>query len=104
MFLRLRAVGLVDETSYEWPLPQAGLGETTGLSTVRVRRTLQELRAQGSIALAGRKLSILNFDRLRDASLFDPQSLHLDRKGQGFYADRVQGTRELQKIDAPAGG
>jgi CRP-like cAMP-binding protein len=89
LFLRLRAVGLVEDTSYEWPLTQAELGETTGLSTVHVNRTLQDMRAQGLIALSGRKLAILDLERLKDASLFNPQYLHLDHEGRAFDANEI---------------
>jgi CRP-like cAMP-binding protein len=78
LLLRLRAVGLASENSYELPLTQADLGDTTGLSNVHVNRTLQELRRQGLIELRGRRLTILNLPRLRAIAEFKPNYLHLE--------------------------
>src|SRR3954451_17242435 len=44
LLLLLRAVVLATGDSYELPLTQADLGDTTGLSNVHVNRTFQELR------------------------------------------------------------
>ena len=49
IYVRLRAVGLVDGQAYQLPITQAELGDATGLSTVHVNRTLQELRGNGLI-------------------------------------------------------
>jgi CRP-like cAMP-binding protein len=51
LLLRLRAVGLADSDSYELPITQEELGDTLGLSTVHVNRTLQALRAENLITL-----------------------------------------------------
>ena len=77
LLLRLRAVGLASEDSYELPLTQVDLGNTTGLSNVHVNRTLQELRRQGLIELKGGRLRILNLPRLRTIAEFRPNYLHL---------------------------
>ena len=47
VMLRLQLVGLSDGVVCEFPLTQIDLGDATGLSTVHVNRTLQELRAAG---------------------------------------------------------
>ena len=44
IYVRLRAVGLVNGQAYQLPITQAELGDATGMSTVHVNRTLQELR------------------------------------------------------------
>lgn len=44
LLVRLRTVGLADG-SYAFPITQEELGDTVGLSTVHVNRTLQSLRA-----------------------------------------------------------
>ena len=80
LFLRLRAVGLVQEESCEFLPTQADLAEATGLTPVHVNRTLQELRRQGLITLEGRKLAIPDLAALQDAALFNPNYLHLDRE------------------------
>lgn len=86
LFLRLRCVGLTRDDSCDLPLTQADLGEAMGLSTVHVNRTLQHLRGAGLIALKGGVLTIPDFRALQDASLFNPNYLHLEREGAQFDA------------------
>ena len=80
LLVRLRAVGLVTENSYALPLTQADLADTTGLSTVHVNRSLQELRRQGLIELKNRHLTILNLPRLRAVGEFQANYLHLKNR------------------------
>jgi CRP-like cAMP-binding protein len=77
LLLRLRAVGLADGGGYELPITQAELGDTLGLSTVHVNRSLQALRHEGLITLEGRHLRILDPERLFAFSGFHPNYLHL---------------------------
>lgn len=79
LFMRLRAVRLTSESSCEFPITQADLGDAMGLSTVHINRTLKELRAAGLIRLRGRQLTIPDFAALQAASLFDPSYLHYER-------------------------
>jgi CRP-like cAMP-binding protein len=81
MFVRLRAVGLTNGLNFDFPVTQTELGDTTGLTMVHTNRMLQELRAQGLISLKGRKLTILDLDRLANLSMFNPNYLHLERDG-----------------------
>ena len=81
LFLRLRAVGLTDGNSCDFPLTQGDLADTTGLTAVHVNRTLQELRADGLIELYGKKLTIPDLDRLMRASSFNPNYLHFEDEG-----------------------
>ena len=81
MFVRLRAVGLTDGLSFDFPVTQADLADATGLSPVHTNRKLQELRAEGLISVKGRKLTILDLDRLVNLSMFDPSYLHIERDG-----------------------
>ena len=87
LFVRLRAVGLVEGTSCELQPTQADLAEATGLTMVHVNRMLQELRYQGLITLHGRKLTIPDLAALQEAALFNPNYLHLDREGRQFDAN-----------------
>lgn len=87
LFLRLRMLGLTDGDSCEMPLTQAELGDTLGLSTVHVNRTLQELRARELIILKGKRLTISDMSALQDASLFNPNYLHLGREGRHLDAN-----------------
>lgn len=87
VFIRLRTVGLTRGDSCDFPLTQTDLGEATGLSTVHVNRTLQELRAQRLIVLKDRTLCIPDLDALKDAGLFDPGYLHLEHDGRHLDAN-----------------
>lgn len=96
--LRLQSVGLA-EMSYEFPLTQTDLADATGLTSVHVNRTLQQLRGAGLISLAGRVLKIPDFAALQEAALFTPNYLHLDqrdvRRGHNLvrFESRGQGYR-----------
>lgn len=87
VFYRLRIVGLTSGNSCDFPLTQTELGEATGLSTVHVNRTLQELRAADLIILKDRILQIPQLEALEDAALFDPGYLHLEHEGRHLDAD-----------------
>lgn len=78
LHLRMESIGLVTENAFSLPITQAELGETMGLSTVRVNRALQELRTQGLIAFRASKLVIPDIGRLRSMSGFNPNYLHLE--------------------------
>lgn len=87
VFLRLRTAGVAAEDRCEFPLTQTDLGEATGLSTVHVNRTLQELRAENLIVLRDRTLRIPDLGALMDAALFDPGYLHLEHEGRHLDAN-----------------
>ncbi|WP_131195514.1 Crp/Fnr family transcriptional regulator [Lichenihabitans psoromatis] len=71
LLFRLQAVGLARENSYDFPLTQEELGDMTGLSTVHVNRTLQELRIDGSVILKGRRMTIIDIERLKTIGAFE---------------------------------
>jgi CRP-like cAMP-binding protein len=79
MFLRLRAVGLTQGTTCDLPITQIDLSEATGLTSVHVNRTLQEMRARNLVRLKGRRLDIPDLERLERTALFNPTYLHLGR-------------------------
>jgi CRP-like cAMP-binding protein len=87
LLLRLRAVGLADGDSYELPITQEELGDTLGLSTVHVNRTLQALRAENLITLKSGHVVILDQARLFEFSGFNPNYLHLPT---GAAANRIR--------------
>lgn len=87
LFIRLRTVGLTQETSCELPLTQAEIADATGITPVHVNRTLQELRAQGLIVLQGKELTILDLDRLKEVALFNDNYLHLNHEGAHLDAN-----------------
>ena len=74
---RMRAVGLADDQSCEVPMTQSELADVTGMTTVHVNRTLQVLRANNLIKLKGSKLTVLDWEKLKQVGDFDPTYLHL---------------------------
>jgi CRP-like cAMP-binding protein len=80
MVVRMRAVGLVADHICDLPMTQNELADATGMSTVHVNRTLQELRADRLITLKGASLTVLDWEGLKHAGDFDPTYLHFERK------------------------
>jgi CRP-like cAMP-binding protein/ActR/RegA family two-component response regulator len=80
LLVRFRAVDRTRGDSFELPVTQGELGDTTGLSNVHVNRSLQELRRRGLIELKGRRLKILNLPRLRAIAEFRSNYLHLGNR------------------------
>jgi CRP-like cAMP-binding protein len=78
MFLRLQAVGLVQNNSCEFPLTQTEMADTLALSTVHVNRTLMELRRAGLITLRDKVLTLHDLPALQAAAAFHPGYLHLE--------------------------
>jgi CRP-like cAMP-binding protein len=79
-YIRLRSVGLANGQAYELPLTQAELGDALGASTVHVNRTLQDLRGEGLITLQAGSVTVLDWERLKEAGEFDPTYLHLRKE------------------------
>jgi hypothetical protein len=73
----LRAVGLAEGDSYELPLTQQELGDTLGLSTVHVNRSLHVLRTENLITLKNKSVTILDTESLFEFSGFNANYLHL---------------------------
>lgn len=86
LMLRLRSVGLSDGISCDFPITQNDLADATGLTSVHVNRTLQELRASGLISLQSRRLIVHDLAALQAASFFNPNYLHLDHDGKHLDA------------------
>lgn len=73
---RLAMVGLAGEgNTFDLPMTQSDLAEALGLSTVHVNRIVQRLRRNGLIALGGRRVTLLQPERLAVLSGFDPSYL-----------------------------
>ena len=77
IYTRLDVVGMATDAMIMWPLTQAELADATGLSTVHVNRTLQQLRAEKLIDLQRGKLQVLDWAGLERAGEFDPKYLHI---------------------------
>ncbi|MDF2619291.1 MAG: helix-turn-helix protein [Xanthobacteraceae bacterium] len=80
LLMRFQAVGLAEDRFFDFPLTQAELADTLGLSAVHVNRVLQELRSEGLIELRDKRLYIRQWDRLCEVADFDPTYLHLQEK------------------------
>lgn len=87
LFIRLRSVSMTQGDSCDFPLTQTDLADATGLTSVHVNRTLQELRRDGLIVLERKRLTIPNLQKLKDAAMFNPNYLHLDHEGSNFDAN-----------------
>jgi CRP-like cAMP-binding protein len=77
LLVRFQIVGLAEADSYPLPATQEELGDAFGLSTVHVNRTLTELRRQELITVKGRRITILQPQRLMEVSGFDPMYLQV---------------------------
>ncbi|CAA2101816.1 Nitrogen fixation regulation protein FixK [Methylobacterium bullatum] len=78
LLVRLRAVGLATEDSCDLPMTQHELADTTGMTTVHVNRSLQELRRRGLIELKGKNLKILDWSRLKSLAEFKAGYLRVE--------------------------
>ena len=75
MLTRLRTVGLADNNRFGFPVTQADLGDTMGLSTVHVNRTLQDLKEKKLIAARRGFFEVLDLTRLHNFCDFNPAYL-----------------------------
>lgn len=80
LLTRMKAVGQAVEDSFILPLTQADLGNTVGITTVHVNRTLQAMRQQELITLKSGRLTVLDVPRLKKVATFKPNYLHLGRR------------------------
>ena len=76
MAARIRAAGLTQGAECHLPITQLALADAMGLTPVHVNRTLQWLRAEGLILFGNGRLTIPNFDDLKQAGGFDDNYLH----------------------------
>ena len=79
MLIRYRIVGETTDDSFPFSITQEDLADATGLSTVHVNRTLQELRVEGLIELRNKIMTVLDTKGLKEAAKFSANYLHLDR-------------------------
>jgi len=77
VMLRLGEVGRAPNLTCHLPFTQLALAEVTGMSTVHLNRSLQDLRSAKLIRFDGQTLEILDFDGLAAESDFQPDYLHL---------------------------
>jgi CRP-like cAMP-binding protein len=77
LMTRMEVAGLVQDRSCYLGLTQQHLSEATGLSSVHVNRTLQQLRAQGLITFGQGRLTIHDWEALAQLGDFRVDYLHL---------------------------
>jgi CRP-like cAMP-binding protein len=87
VYVRLEIVGHAKDGVVDFPLTQQELAEATGLSSVHINRTLQELRAADLIILKDKKLTIPDLAALKTAAMFNPNYLHLEHDGRHLDAN-----------------
>lgn len=75
--VRLQAVGLATENSFEFPLTQTDIGDATGLSNVHTNRVLQELRSLGLVVVRERRVTLPDVAAIQAYAGFDPSYLRL---------------------------
>jgi CRP-like cAMP-binding protein len=80
LLVRLRAVGLAEDHTYDLPITQVEFGNALGITTVHVNRVFQAMRADGLIQTKGTRLTIPDWDRLKQVGDFDPTYLHLEQE------------------------
>jgi CRP-like cAMP-binding protein len=76
--MRIFAVGLMENDSFEFPVTQSDLADASGLSPVHVNRTLMEMRKAKLISFRSSRLTIHDWEGLQRAAHFDPRYLHQD--------------------------
>ncbi len=75
--IRREAAGLGERNSYELPMTQEQLGDSLGLTSVHVNRTLKGLEAEGLIRRSKRAVSVADWHGLQRAGDFSARYLHL---------------------------
>ena len=78
--IRLGLVGLKDDGGFDLPLTQTDLADCLGLTSVRVNRTLRELRERSLLTFRAGRVAIQDWEGLRSIAEYDPTYLYLDRR------------------------
>lgn len=81
MLVRLRAVGLAEDHACDLPITQAEIADAMGITSVHINRVLKHMRADGLIETTGTRLTIPDWDRLKEVGEFTPRYLHLEQEG-----------------------
>ena len=77
LMVRLKAVGLAEDHACDLPITQGEFADALGMTTVHVNRMMQQLRAAGLIESRGTRITVPDWDRLKEAGEFEPTYLHL---------------------------
>jgi CRP-like cAMP-binding protein len=98
LLVRLQAVYLATDNSYDFPIRQIDLADAVGLSNVHVSRVFKTLRSDDLIGFEGRGLRIPNVERLKAFAEFNPSYLHLEPKQQGNYNRKRSGAGRCGRV------
>lgn len=79
IFMRLRANGIACPAECDCPLTQNDLADATGVTSVHLNRTMQELRREGLVELRSKRLFIRDYERLAQVAMFNPNYLQVGR-------------------------
>jgi CRP-like cAMP-binding protein len=79
MFLRLESVGMTNGFTCDFPPTQGDIADATGLTSVHVNRSIQELRRRGLVIFERQNLTIPDMLALQETALFNSEYLHLRR-------------------------
>jgi CRP-like cAMP-binding protein len=77
LFLRLQAIGRVDDCSFQLPLTQTDIGDMLGMSIVHLNRTLDQLRTDGLVSWGSGMVTVRDWERLKERADFNPTYLNL---------------------------
>ena len=80
LLVRLQTVGCASEDGFAFPITQADLADTLGITPVHANRMLKVLRSEGLIVWSRKGVHIPDVPRLKDFAEFDPKYLHLKRR------------------------
>ena len=89
LYLRLRAVGLTSDDSFQMPFTQPTLGDLIGATPVHVGRKMGKLRDSGLITLQDRVMSLPDFEAITEFADFEPEYLHLALRPNGGIGSDV---------------
>ncbi len=76
IWYRLRMVDLGRSSGFQTPLNQVHLGQICGISTVHVNRSLRDLRQAGIVEFRRGRITILDGEKLKKLSRFEPSYLY----------------------------
>lgn len=77
LYIRLESIGQARDHVFAMPITQEEIGDACGLTSVHVNRVMQSLRRDGLIETKHKTVRILDWDRIRKFSQFDPIYLNL---------------------------
>lgn len=77
--VRSHAARVINAADFHLPMTQEQPGDATGMTSVHVYRTLKALAKDGVIDPSGRWIAIQDWNKIRQASDFNPLYLHLDQ-------------------------